>query len=139
MLPPFVLDINAGRDNMLTDILHDSDMDFRRLTLEAANDSLLSIDSRILDFRTGSTRLDTIKFKADQHADSMLFGAYIGNRPGTLDAWKQVQVKGSVAENRAQVLIDQHNARRQQGFYIGMAAELHPDSTLIARLTPLDP
>ncbi len=139
VLPPFVLDINAGRDNMLTDILHDSDMDFRRLTLEAANDSLLSIDSRILDFRTGSTRLDTIKFKADQHADSMLFGAYIGNRPGTLDAWKQVQVKGSVAENRAQVLIDQHNARRQQGFYIGMAAELHPDSTLIARLTPLDP
>lgn len=137
LLPPFRLDIAAGQSNMLNDILSPSDMSFRKLSLLATNDSILSLGSSVLSFKTGETRLDTITFNLGQHKEHLHFSSHIGNRPGTFDAWKDVDITGRLDNNNASLQLHQNNRKGATGFEIGLNAAI-ADSVLTVRLVPYD-
>lgn len=136
-LPEFALDLVAGSNNALNDVLATSKMSFRKLRLSASNDSILRFDSRLLSFATGSTRLDTISFNAVQHGKVLDFNAGVNNRPGTFDDWAHVSLRGSLADNELDARLRQSNIKNVEGFDIGMKAVI-ADSVATLRLTPLN-
>ncbi len=136
-LPQFDLTLTAGSDNSLTDVLATSKTGFRRLNVDAANDSTLRLDSRLLGFVTGSTRLDTIGFELQQEGEFMAVNARVENRPGTFDSWAHVNLGGYVAHNEAGLRLTQSNIAGKQGFDVGLRADV-VDSVATLHLTPLD-
>lgn len=140
VLPPFMIDLRAGTDNFINDILHRSGMHFQRLRFEAGNYDRLTLNSKLMGFTTGTTRLDTITLKSYQQADTLMLQAHMGNRPGNLDAWKQVDVTGNISHGGIELLLDQRNAAGRRGFRLGThIAYSVPDTTFTVRLRPYDP
>lgn len=137
-LPPFNLDITAGRRNLITDMLADSKTTFNSLHISAANDSSLSFNALMLELSTPSMRLDTITFDLAQYADKLIFDGRVENRPGTFDEWAHVRLDGYMADNTAGIQVSQHNIGDKEGYNLGLKAELS-DSTLRVSLDPADP
>ena len=137
VLPVFDLDVNAGSDNAITDVLGSGKMAFRRLSLNAANDSTLRLDSRVIGFVTGSTRLDTIGLTMDQKGELMAFNARVENRPGTFDDWAHVNLGGYITRNEAGMRLTQSNIAGRQGFDVGMRAGI-ADSVVTLHMAPVD-
>ena len=136
-LPRFNLDINSGSNNAITDILASSKMTYRKLNLSAVNDSTLSLDSRILGFMTGTTKIDTIGFGLKQDRELLDFNARVGNRPGTFDDWAHVRLDGCIDHNQLGLRMKQSNIAGKEGFDIGLKADI-VDSIATLRLTPLN-
>lgn len=136
-LPPFNLGVNAGSNNAINDVLASSKTGFRKLTLDANNDSTLRVNSRLLGLVSGTTHIDTITFDARQHGEYMGFNARIGNRPGTFDAWARVNLDGYIAHNEVGARFSQHNISGKQGFDVGLKADV-VDSVATLRLVPVN-
>ena len=137
VMPEYRLDINAGSNNALNDILASSKMSFRKLNLVSTNDSTLALDSRVLGFMTGTTRIDTIGFNLAQIDNLLNFSAKVGNRPGTFDEWAHVNLDGCIDHNTLALKFNQRNISGKEGFNIGMRADI-VDSVATLRLTPLE-
>lgn len=137
-LPRFTLSLNSGADNIITDYLAGSDMGLQSLTFNARNDSLIAIGGSALQFRTGSTRLDTITFRALQHGKFLVYDASLNNRRGTLDDFAHVNARGYVANDKLGLFVKQRNIADSVGFNIGFLATM-ADSTATLKLTPYKP
>lgn len=137
-LPAFSFDIIAGRNNALTDVLATEKMCFRNLRFALSNDSTLRLESQVLSFVTGETRLDTIRLNAAQHGEVLSFNAGIDNRPGTFDNWAHVSLRGALARNELGARLRQSNIKGVEGFDIGFRADV-ADSAVTLRLVPLNP
>lgn len=137
-LPPFDLDITAGRDNMLIDLLAEKRMSFDDLHIMAGNDSVISLEARLLQLQTPSMRLDTITFDVTQHGPYLAIDGRINNRPGTFDEWAHVRLNGYLAENKLGLSVNQHNINNKEGYNIGMEAAI-ADSVLTVSLKPTSP
>jgi len=136
---PFRLDVNAGNDNALIDILQDSDMSFERLNLEASNDSSLFLTGRILGFRSGKTRLDTVDLNIRQRGERLDYVATVNNRPGTFDQWAHVDVNGYFKTGQLGINLKQRNIKDKVGFDLGAMIKVNPDSTMTLRFDNLAP
>jgi hypothetical protein len=86
-LPEFALNLRAGDNNLLNDVLSNSRMSFNNLRVQLTNDSTMNMTSRLLAFRTGDIQLDTISVNLSQHDEHMHYVAAVNNRRGTLDEW----------------------------------------------------
>lgn len=137
IMPRFKLDLNAGANNVITDILASSKMGFKHMTISAVNDTTLKLGSQILSFQTGNTRLDSISFGARQYGETLDFDAAIDNRPGTFDQWAHVQLAGQLSNNGLNARLRQHNIEGREGFDLGLNATL-ADSTATLRFKPLN-
>ena len=137
-LPPFVLDVNAGSNNFITDILGESKMGFRSLSMTAANDSSLAFNASVLGFSTESMRLDTIGLDISQYGPRMILAGKVDNRPGTFDEWAHVRLDGYMADNRLGMTVSQQNIAGKTGYDVGLDARLN-DSTLVVSVDPTDP
>ena len=136
-LPKFILDVVAGDDNAITDVMQSSKMTLSHLNISASNDSTLTLESRITGFRTPSTKLDTITFDLGQQRQYLGFRAHVGNRPGSFDQWADVSLNGYLFANQAGLRLRQHNIAGKCGFDVGLQASV-ADSTATVSLTPLD-
>ncbi len=139
VLPRFDLDIQAGDNNMLTQMLADGDMGFRSMRLRAYNDTVMALDGDILGFTSGETRLDSVGLEIHQHGDHLHYVGKIRNHPGTLDAWAYVDLTGFFRPGRLGINVNQRNIKGQTGFLVGGEVELRPDSTATLHITPLTP
>lgn len=137
-LPQFSLDITAGKDNMLTDLLAESRMSFEDLHIMAGNDSVISLEAKMLQLQTPSMRLDTITFDITQHGPYLALDGRVNNRPGTFDEWAHVKLNGFMAENKLGIRVNQHNIEDKEGYDIGMVASI-VDSVLTVSLKPTSP
>lgn len=138
VLPVFALDVNAGSSNLINDILSPSKMSMRSFSLSADNDSALTLDSRVIRFTTGDTRLDTITFNLGQHDEHLHFTANVRNRPGTLDPWAKIGLTGKLDGNTMRLFLHQENIKGQTGFEFGLKSAL-ADSLLTVNITPYSP
>lgn len=138
-LPRFELDVQAGDNNMLTQVLADSHMGFDNMRLRAYNDTVMALDGDVLGFFTGETRLDSVGLEIHQHGDHLHYGAKIRNLPGTLDAWAAVDLSGFFRPGRLGINVNQRNIKGQTGFRVGGEVELNADSTATLHITPLNP
>ena len=138
-LPRFTVDVDAGSDNLITKILHDSDMSFGHLQLTTRNDSVLSLHAAVNEFQTGTTRLDTITFDIRQRGERLDYQGRIDNRPGTFDSWAHVNLDGFFENNRLGVQMRQRNLQNVTGFDIGANIDLRGDSLAVLKFDPLTP
>jgi len=137
-LPPFLLDLTAGGNNIVNNYLKSSGMGLAHLDFEASNDSLLDMSARIMRFSSGTTVLDTITAAVNQLGDTLSYRVHIGNRPGTLDQWAMVTARGRASDNRASILFDQQNVDGRTGYRLGFIARWLPDEIKV-RVVPSHP
>ena len=139
-MPPFSLSINGGASNLVNDILATSKMSVRSFALSADNDSTLVLNGFARRFDTGSMILDSLYINAGQHKEHLHFTAGLQNRPGNLDEWHKVNLKGIVDGNRGALGLRQENLKGETGFSFGLAAEAsREDSTLTVNIKPYHP
>lgn len=137
-LPPFVLNVRAGRNNAITDILAESRMGFRDLHLMAANDSSLTINGTMRGFFTQDMKIDTASIELAQYGPRMIITGKIDNRPGTFDQWAHVRLDGYIADNILGLSMQQRNIRDEEGYNVGARIEL-ADSIVSLVFDPTDP
>lgn len=138
-LPAFRLDIDAGDDNLITQILSDADASFASMTVQASNDSVINLSANALDVAFGTTKLDTVTFNVAQHGERLDYRGAVNNRPGTFDAWAHVLLNGFFEDNKLGIKMQQHNIAGKMGFDIGANVSLYGDSLAVLHFDPLDP
>lgn len=138
-LPQFNLDINGAGNNIVSSLLAQSDMSLRHFNIEAANDSIITLEARALGFESGTTRLDTITFNVHQHGNQLNYDAGVGNRPGTMDQWARVSLNGYFRPGQLGMDFTQQNIKGKTGFKLGAVLDLNPDSTVTLHFTPYNP
>lgn len=137
-LPPMRLDMHASGPSLLADFLKGSGMSVNDIALSAANDSLLSLNARALRIKSGDTRVDTVTADIHQKSKFLIYNLAMGNRPGTMDEFASVRVRGYVADDKLALLARQNNIQGKTGYKLGLTASA--DSTGInIKLTPYKP
>lgn len=136
---PFRLDIEAGSDNVLTQILSKSDISFKSANILASNDSLLYLKADVDGFRSGQVLLDTITFNIRQDGERLNYYASVNNRPGTFDQWAHVDVDGYFTTGKLGINLKQQNIKNRVGFDLGATLTFNPDSTMVLHFEPYDP
>lgn len=137
-LPPFLLTVDAGQRNAVSDFLAASGTTFKHATLLASNDTLIRITASVDSLVTGSTRLDRIDFDALQEGNRLNYELKIDNEPGTFDDFAHIAGKGYIGGDKVMVDLRQRNIKDQTGYKIGALVELS-DSTLRLQFDPDNP
>lgn len=136
---PFSLDVDGGNDNILSEMLGESDIHFKHVSMLAGNDSTLYLKARLLDLETASLNLDTIAIDIRQVGNKIEYSASVNNRPGTFDQWAHVNLDGYFTDGRLGLNLLQKDIRNKIGFNFGAALSLNNDSTMTLHLEPYEP
>ncbi|MDE6301756.1 MAG: translocation/assembly module TamB [Muribaculaceae bacterium] len=137
-LPPFNLDITAGKRNLFNKMLAESGSAFRSMHVTASNDSLIALTARVLNYTTPTMSLDTISLDIFQRGSRLDIRGGVENRPGTFDEWAHVALNGYLDNNVLGINLSQHNIAGKEGYNLGATVTL-ADSTATLRITPADP
>lgn len=136
LLPPFRLSLNAGGRGLLGEFLTPSGMRVDTVFARIDRDSLLRGDVGVMKFNTGSMLLDTLTLNIKERGKLLDYQIHLGNRPGTLDEFARVNLRGYVGQNRASAYLVQQNIKGETGYRIGLTAAMM-DSTASVHITPL--
>lgn len=136
-LPAFDLNANIVGTGMVANFLRDSDMAIGDMTMNLHKDSVINGNVALNTLKTTSMRLDTITFNMSSRGEQIDYVAHIGNSPGTLDEFADVNVSGYLGGNSLSAFLTQHDIKKITGYRIGFTASL-TDSLLSVRFTPLD-
>lgn len=138
-IPKFDLDLDAGTDNMLTQILDDAGMKVDHVALTASNDSVLTVRGSVFDFVKDKTRLDTLRLAMNTLGNRLDYNVSVNNRPGTLDDWAHVNAAGYFVPGQLGLHVKQSNIKGKTGYDFGANVTFGADSTATLHLTPYDP
>ncbi len=138
VMPRFNLDVRAGSNNLLSEYLASTDQSFKRLTIKASNDSTINVKANVLQYKLGTTAIDTINFNANQYDKILMYHASIGNKPGTLDEFARVTLDGYLANDLVSAHLQQQNIAGEEGYNIGALAQVG-DSLVRFELFPETP
>lgn len=137
-MPRFNLVVRAGSNNLLSEYLATTNQSFNRFTLKASNDSMINIKANVLQYKLGTTAIDTINFNANQYDKILMYHAAIGNCPGTLDYFAHVSLEGYLADDLVSAHLQQQNIAGEEGYNIGALAQVG-DSLVRFELFPETP
>lgn len=138
-LPHVTLYCDMGTKNPIAPLLiSQSDITFKRSSLQFSNDSLISLRADIENLKTKSTKVDYLSLDANQHGKYLIYTAQINNQPGTLDNFANVSLNGFIADDKISAMLKQSNIKNEQGFHIGFNANVS-DCTVTMRLVPYSP
>lgn len=139
-LPPFSLDIAAGRDNVLHSLMREQDMDFERITLTGASggEKPFTVRGLVTGFRTGDLRMDTLNMGVGNRNDKLTYFVRMANRPGNLDEFGLIYAYGTMQGDSVQLNLNQRNREGVKGFVFGLKAVLQ-DSAVRVSLFPENP
>lgn len=140
LLPRFSVAVDAGSSNMINDVLSTRGMSFAKMRFRARNDSVIAAGFNMHTFTTKALRLDTVYAALGQIRGTLKLAAGMRNRPGNLDQWHKVEVRGQSTDSVFSLNMTQQNLAGRTGFDIGMNLQTHPaDSSITLRLMPLEP
>lgn len=135
-LPPFSLRAEVDGKGLAADLLAASDMRIGDASITLRKDSTLTGDATLNTLKTKTMTLDTISFAMKSRGNLIDYRAHLGNRPGTMDEFADVNVSGYIGENRLSAYLVQHNIKRDMGYRVGFTASI-ADSIVSLRFTPL--
>ncbi|MCM1377827.1 MAG: translocation/assembly module TamB [Clostridium sp.] len=135
-LPPFNLDMNASGNGLIKQFITSSGLSVDTVYATFTNDSLLRGDAGVLALNTGTMKLDTLSLNLDQRGTLLDYKIHMGNAPGTLDEFAQVDLNGYIGSNRLSAYLRQRNIQGEMGYRLGMTAAMM-DSTVSMHFTPL--
>ena len=136
MLPQFRLKARAAGKGLISDFLPKNGMGVDSLAMNLSNDSLLNGDIYALGLNTGGMTLDTITFNLKERGALLDYKLHMGNRPGSLDEFAQVNLNGYAGSNRLSAFLTQKNLQGKTGYRFGFTAAV-ADSTLSVHFTPM--
>ncbi|MDE5902725.1 MAG: hypothetical protein K2H21_05855, partial [Muribaculaceae bacterium] len=136
LLPPFKLQATASGHGLLRDLLTPSGLALDTVSLALANDSIIHGGVMARRVSTGSLTLDTLMLGLRERGKLIDYRFHMGNRPGTLDEFAQVNVNGYLGSNRLSAFVNQKNLAGKTGYRIGFTAAM-ADSTVSIHFTPL--
>lgn len=124
ILPRFNIEVRSGNNNMLSKYLSSKDYGFRRFILSASNDSIISLSSKIYNYKSNTTTIDTISITANQYDKILMYNAAIGNKRGTLDNFAHAVLSGYIADDLISAQFNQQNIDGIQGYDIGAVVHI---------------
>lgn len=136
-LPKFNLQLEAAGNGILHQILDLNGLAFDSVSANITNDTLIYGKASLLGLTTQSMALDSIFFDFTQRNAMIDYSARLGNRPGNMDEFHQVEADGYVGGQRAALYLRQRNLQGQTGYKLGFTAALN-DSVLDLHFTPLN-
>ncbi|MDE5959109.1 MAG: hypothetical protein K2G59_02960, partial [Muribaculaceae bacterium] len=138
LLPRLRLSVEAGADNLINDFLRPSKISFRRLDVNAANDSSVHMQARLLNLLSGqSLRIDTLTASVAQRDSALALAVDMVNRPGTFDEFARVGLRAGMSGNQLRAYVKQQNIHGATGYSLGLQASV-ADSLVTVGFTPLD-
>ncbi len=139
LLPPFALDVSALSGNALAQYLEPTGIGFRTLNLKARGDTTLYARAEVIGLTSGkSLTIDTIDAKMATHRNALWLDIDLDNRPGTLDEFAHVCLKGRFAGHDGKFFLQQRNLQGLTGYRLGLQANV-TDSLIAINLTPTEP
>lgn len=136
MLPKFDLAVHSPGRGILDQMLARSDIYVDSVALNLRNDSILTGGAEVLGLQTPSLTLDTITLGLHQRNYLLDYKLHVGNQPGTLDEFADVNLNGYLGGNRLSAYLNQENLKRETGYKLGFTAAL-TDSLVTVHFTPL--
>ena len=137
LLPPFKLVVDARGSGLLHELLDGSGYSFSTLQANFSNTDKIAGNARLLGTSTGTMVLDTITLNLNQQGKAIDYRLHMGNRPGNLPEFANVNATGSVGGDGASIYLRQQNAAGEIGYKLGLTAQM-VDSVLSLHLTPDD-
>lgn len=138
-LPPLNMSVSsAAGDPVAMLAKRISGIGYRSAALTASTDTLINISASALGVTSGATRIDSLTFEAHQKGRFLQYDITMENRPGTLDDFAHVVLRGFISENKLAARLNQSNIEGKEGFIIGLNSTL-TDSTITVRLAPYNP
>ncbi len=135
-LPPFTLDMNASGKGLLNQFLVPQGMSLDTIYGKIYKDSLLRGDIEARNFTSSAADIDTLSLILGERRNLLDYKIHMGNRPGTLDEFAQVNLNGYVGGNRLGAFLTQKNISGKTGYRLGLTAAL-ADSVVTVHFTPL--
>lgn len=139
-LPPFKLNLTAGRSNIINNYLSAGGKSIDGLSLTAA-----SVPGRPFNFRARVYRvatkgivLDTLVVGASRQDRQLNYFVRLSNAPGNINNMALITLYGNAVDNRLAANLYQRNREKRIGFRFGLEATL-ADSAVNLRLTPGNP
>lgn len=138
-LPQFSLRGDITSPNAVNSYLAPQGLSFKNLHLAAANDTSLNLHTLITGFKKGeSIALDTITAEIAQRDELLSLDIDLDNRPGTMDEFAHVCLKGAWCGRRGNFFLRQQNISEATGYEIGFTAAAS-DTTVAIQFKPLNP
>ena len=138
-LPPFTLTARAGRNNILSSFLYDSEITFDSLAIAASNDSLISASALLRKLEVGKNTLDSIDLTIRQRGNMLIYDATLNNKPGTFDQFAHVDLRGFVGKDKFSMIFRQRNIEDVTGFSFGSVVTMPEENTFRLSFVPYHP
>lgn len=124
--PGFCLRVVSGPDNPVANYLSLAGVTYQRLFMDLDSSPLegLNGEAFLYGLRTDSLLLDTIFLDIQQEPTSLSLLGGVVNGPKRGQEAFDVTLEGQVGDSQAQLLVQYLNARKEQGVYMGLMAEL---------------
>lgn len=135
-LPPFGIKAMVDGAGIANEFLAASDMGFKSLKMNLSKDSVLRGDMALDGLKSGAMLLDTITFDMKSRGQLIDYSLHLGNRPGTMDEFASVNMRGYLGDNRLSAYLVQRNIKQKMGYRLGFTASV-ADSIMSLRFTPL--
>ncbi len=135
-LPRFKLNANASGRGLLSGFLTPSGISLDTVSVALANDSLIRARALVTGIRDGATRVDTITLGMLQRGGLIDYKAHMGNRPGIMDEFANVDANGYFGGNRLALSVTQRNIKGEMGYRLGLTAAML-DNAVELHFTPL--
>lgn len=137
-LPTFKMCVKMGTDGLVQRYVQKYGIDFREIDLDMSNDSNIFVDGHVHSLSMDGTNIDTLTLKATQWRKYLAFQAHMGNRPGTMDEFAQVTVRGGIKGATLDFLATQQNINKEIGYRVGCNATL-TDTAVNMKMFPQEP
>lgn len=140
ILPPFQLDVDAGRNNIVNNYMRTQGLGFGQLTVKAssATNTKFALRGEMDQFSTSGITLDTLTFGVQHRNEQIGYYLRMANRPKNLSQLGLVYLWGGLEENHASIQLLQRNRERRTGVNFGLKATL-ADSLVTVVVNPEEP
>ena len=136
VMPRFKLDMNASGRGLLGQLLAPGDIKMDTVWGHIERDSMFSGQMKLLSLAAAGYNIDTLSLRLSERGQLLDYKIHMGNRPGTLDEFANVNMNGYLGNNRLSAYLTQRNIKGENGYRLGMTASMM-DSTVNVHFTPL--
>lgn len=135
-LPQFDLTLNASSRGLLRNVTEAAGIEIDTLYVGLHNRDRLYGFAGARSIKTSSISLDTAYMTLSQRNKLLDYKIHVGNRPGTLDEFARVDMRGYLGGNRLSAFLTQNNIQGETGYRLGFTAAF-ADSLVSLHFTPL--
>lgn len=140
LLPDMHLQVTAGKDNPIYNVLQQYGISFNNFQIEATTspEDGFQFDADLFSLMRDTSRIDTICFKIHEDSLGLVYDASVIKKPFRKQPPFTAGIKGKIRNTYADALIEYTNGQGQTGILLGLRVDKEPGG-LRLHLFPEDP